>query len=303
MLGERIERDVVSYVAAVQACHATLQWATATRLFVDTRRTFLVEEAAAVATLSAQLCITDAVVARALAAQSADALRASACGPRDLPALAWSLAMHNVDCQGLLRSLAAVAMSDACRLGLQDTSTILWAFATLAAEERRLFEVLANETARKLTSFGPCDLPDDLWPRLASDAISIIWSFSYVGLLEAHLVESVRTFVAWVARGLDAAPKLRKLSGFAVRHAERDTLDEPQVMQDLCDRLVVMKPPDWQVGASALGAREPCVAHQLAIGCKAWCVGEGASSHLTSRRISASCIASTCLAPAFCSCL
>ncbi|CAE8621125.1 unnamed protein product, partial [Polarella glacialis] len=193
------------------------------------------------------------------------ALSADTCEPQHLSNLAWSFAVLGASGgqQEVFEALASASARSLPRFQLQGLANLAWALATAAPRQAAgLLPLIQQElTLRLRSSFegleskaGCCALGREGLGRLGRDVVSATWALHFAGVLDQELLTLVRPLLAAVGRALDDAAQVQgALAPLQVsRDSENEDTDEtePAVVLELADRLVLHKPPHWQVEPS-----------------------------------------------------
>ncbi|CAE8704420.1 unnamed protein product [Polarella glacialis] len=120
-----------------------------------------------------------------------------------------------------------------------------------------LFRAIQDEVVSQLEDFEVGACPPLARDQFVQSALGVVWACNYAGLLDQGLLESARRVMKRIGVALDllystAVPGVFSCHGLRVlgasgapSAAEVDL--KPEVVLDLPDRLVVMKPPHWEV--------------------------------------------------------
>merc|ERR1712178_502886 len=79
------------------------------------------------------------------------------------------------------------------------------------------------------------------------EANSIVWELTYAGLGEPDLLSSVRGKMLKIGHTLDKSYSRIIVSPFPACVETEQLVDQPCVVRDLPDRLVLQKPSGWEV--------------------------------------------------------
>ncbi|CAE8627579.1 unnamed protein product [Polarella glacialis] len=176
--------------------------------------------------------------------------------PQDLAALVSSFASMAVADSSLMEAAGEVMSEQLASTVLteQGLSNLAWAFATLNAGETSLYQAIQDELvlrADRLEVAAAADAPPLV--DFAKALLGTVWACHFAGQLRESTAISAQRALQRIAAGLAqdrGAPSLGSLSWEPLEKAaatDSEAEDEPQVILELSDRLVVQKPAGWQV--------------------------------------------------------
>ncbi|CAE8624875.1 unnamed protein product, partial [Polarella glacialis] len=170
--------------------------------------------------------------------------------PQGLSGLAWSCAtLVRRDIQ-LLRALAAEAPASVRSFKMQELSNTSWAFATLSfCGQLNLFASFSKEIISRLDHFHVSSASRDTMISMAKQTLAAVWAFNFGGHLEPLFAKRAHELLLRIGRGLDEGKAVEVAYSVLALCNDRATYPEglPQVALQLQDRLVIWKPPGWEV--------------------------------------------------------
>lgn len=188
--------------------------------------------------------------------------RAAEFSAQGLANIAWAFASSTAASTPLFDVIGAEVVHKHKSFLLQPLANICWAFAVVSASTPDAFRYLSARLEAILESLpgSPGRLPSQMPRHLAgicSEVIAAVWALRTAGHLSSGAALRVRRMLDRCARVLDFQP------GFCAGlvYLERGTdsshvfipprsffaRDQPSVALKLSDRLVVRKPPGWEV--------------------------------------------------------
>ncbi|CAE8738096.1 unnamed protein product, partial [Polarella glacialis] len=178
--------------------------------------------------------------------------------PQNLSNLCWSMAITSVGDPELMEEVAQGTFICLAEFKTQEISNLLWSYASLQESSHGpLFEVLGSTFMGKLEDFdasSDAQQVPELRVSLATDILGVVWAYNFLQLDHAVLSPAHHTLLR-IGRSLDGkkvnSAGLRPLGVGAPGFGQSDL--EPRVVLELPDRLVLMKPPGWEVERSARG--------------------------------------------------
>ncbi|CAE7230338.1 rluD [Symbiodinium microadriaticum] len=162
----------------------------------------------------------------------------------DLAALWWSFAMLGAWSPKVMQAVRTKLMASELSLSLQSLSVIAWACASSVPDVVTLLWV---QTEARECWWREQDLP---WHRGDStqQLLTITWACSFAKSLTAAFRHFVEQNALTVGHSLDADAKAADLASCGdAPAAPQLELEDPRVELCLNDRLVLYKPPGWEV--------------------------------------------------------
>ncbi|CAE8670102.1 unnamed protein product [Polarella glacialis] len=185
---------------------------------------------------------------------------------QDISNVMWAFAALAIKGTELLHVFAIEARMRIQSFKPQELSILAWSYATLDAQESELFKAIQQSAVGRLSDFS------------AQDISNLLWSFSRCGFPELQLVNAIADgIVVKLGQGLANREKEKRLlqkvrsdsdadsketeetsrsssfdegghSGLFSKPCSKELdLQEPFVLLDLDDRMVIQKPPGWEV--------------------------------------------------------
>ncbi|CAE6959133.1 rluD [Symbiodinium sp. CCMP2456] len=283
MSASKLQPDAVSYNVVIGACERSSQWEAVLAL--------LREESSTFGKLVADLCTPNSgtFITRLLDLESKS--------NSDLCHLVWRFAklaqaaLFDVDIRCITRAATTVLTVAVNRdLHLSEISTYLWSLAVLGVNGpgvRRLMLQLRKRLAAGQEKLLPLSLlaniiwavammkdlellvlqkemvarsKMDFWQTLdfASAALEVLWASAFVQRLPVQVENSLSESVRRIAGELDRRPSPALSSPATSSGPQKDRESEsPRILRCYSDRVVVYKPPGWQVDDALAERRLP----------------------------------------------
>ncbi|CAJ1338401.1 unnamed protein product [Effrenium voratum] len=198
---------------------------------------------------------------------------------QEMSNMAWAYAKVSIEAPELLEAIALAAEPRLADASTQNLCNLAWAFASLGCKDRLLSRV-AEEAERHLPEFKLQELSNLAWAsamlrvksrifRLVSqelvnrletqdsscnisstvrNTMGVVWAVTFAGE-EPQLAARVRPKLLQLGRQLDARSSGRRRDPPAQL---ADAANAPVVVLEVEDRLVLQKPPGWQVDQDKL---------------------------------------------------
>ncbi|CAE8699965.1 unnamed protein product, partial [Polarella glacialis] len=261
----RLLQDVVCQSAAATACEKARQWRVSAQLLLATSNSL--EGNPTAEGLSRQAwCLS-----RLDGVEDESRLKATLLARSATPHLNR---MRPQELAVLLRSFASMSVldstfvSEACRqvsvvlaswrlaaeLPTRSLGDVAWALATLGAGDPQLFEAMQQELVKRCAAFRvKDDTPGTACVEFTSAALLLLWACSFAGQLMNSAAQCAQMLLHRIGRSLDQRASSAVIASCAVvlplsgTPPDGDDGDLPSVVLELPDRLVLYKPPGWQV--------------------------------------------------------
>ncbi|CAE8647734.1 unnamed protein product, partial [Polarella glacialis] len=250
----KVRADEISYNAAISACEKGGEWQLALHLLSTIPREL--GKAASVSTIPwalARLGVSDRVAVDTAFDEALSRLRVSSCHPPgELASLAWASAVLGVKNAEFSEALARQALQRMRDFSVDELLLVAWGTAAFGLDVE-LSSELQNEVTARLDKFDVRNCPESVWKSFVEATLGVVWACRFAGVLSNLLLMSVRRVMRQIGRALDATKGAgTPPRGILVQENAWNALSqsEPQVLLDLCDRLVVLKPPNWEVAGS-----------------------------------------------------
>ncbi|CAJ1432050.1 unnamed protein product [Effrenium voratum] len=198
---------------------------------------------------------------------------------QEMSNMAWAYAKVSIEAPELLEAIALAAEPRLADASTQNLCNLAWAFASLGCKDRLLSRV-AEEAERHLPDFKLQELSNLAWAsamlrvksrifqlvsqelvnRLETqdsscnisstvrNTMGVVWAVTFAGE-EPQLAARVRPKLLQLGRQLDARSSGRRRDPPAQL---ADAANAPVVVLEVEDRLVLQKPPGWQVDQDKL---------------------------------------------------
>ncbi|CAK0870430.1 unnamed protein product [Prorocentrum cordatum] len=200
--------------------------------------------------------------------------------PQGIANLTWALASLPVDSGELWRAASEPGALDLGRFGLRDLANTAWALAaTGGLVSSPLLGAVAAEVPRALARSAPLASHGDL-AGLGVSVLTAVWALELAGPSRAGaaLRAAAGPLLLQLGRRLDSAAPAGDARGRAPcapgPRCSPGAPWQPSVLLELADRLVVDKPPGWEVDQQrapmAVGAEPLSAFLRALLPCRRW---------------------------------
>jgi len=160
--------------------------------------------------------------------------------------MAWgfaTLAVQDTEMFQLIGRAALVKLND---LTLQELCNLVWAFSSVNVLAPKLLHAVADELHDRLEDSNVDNLPDASLTKLVLDTISAAWAFNSAGMTCKDFLVAARKLVHRIGQVMDHGTVIQSTAALPDQFQQHGH-SIPSIVVDLKDRMVVLKPPGWQV--------------------------------------------------------
>eukprot|EP00929_Paragymnodinium_shiwhaense_P091073 TRINITY_DN51119_c0_g2_i1.p1 TRINITY_DN51119_c0_g2~~TRINITY_DN51119_c0_g2_i1.p1 ORF type:complete len:1092 (+),score=161.17 TRINITY_DN51119_c0_g2_i1:435-3278(+) len=270
--------DVISCKAIISACTRCGEKDVAREMFEQMLTMCRSQPASSIAWSLAKLGIDDPDLLDPLVASICEEVSQGALGCREVAVLAWSCGTLGIQDRSVFQGLGKKGRQFLRKFTLHDLLLFSWGLAAADALERELFADLEGELVARLRAvsgraalgdFGALD-----WGTFLDNVRGMLWSFHFAGVLSSELLHSARAALLQVAEwkhkdgSRSEKAVVPELLAYTVQPSFSSGTDNyPRVELDLADRMVIFKPPGWEVYDKNPSHED----FQLATFVQAWC--------------------------------
>ncbi|CAJ1455295.1 unnamed protein product [Effrenium voratum] len=166
--------------------------------------------------------------------------------PMELASLWWSACMAGASNRRFTHSLGQLARDQVHNFDFDELLVVLWGACGMPDLSLQL--AFQREFAQRLSRLDWADLPLRFQQKLAQDAIGCLWASSFCGSLALVARRTVGRSLVQLGGLLDSTHKTyfpQPAGGFGSLGQTFES--SPRVVLDAGDRVVLFKPPDWEV--------------------------------------------------------
>ncbi|CAE8590760.1 unnamed protein product [Polarella glacialis] len=262
MSAVRATPNEISYKAAINSCYKGGHVERGVELLRECKRRGIAQSLSCVPWAMAKLGVSDPVAIDEAFAEAFSRLRGSttSASPQELSLVAWAAAMLGVTNVEFSRALVRQALAQIHAFKVEELLLVAWG-AAASGLDAELFRVIQAELGTRLEEvdlgkcYGSC-----AFEKLVEGTLGVIWSCNFAGLLSEELLESARRVMRQVGKARDDASSgsaskslLGNITACAQQQQQpqqqqqQQQQSEPEIVLDLPDRMVVFKPPGWEV--------------------------------------------------------
>ncbi|CAE8653895.1 unnamed protein product, partial [Polarella glacialis] len=244
---------------------------------------FAAAELTSVTWAAGAVIVSDPLFFQKVSAQAIQRVREF--GPRELPGLLWGFAVASVADPDLCRAFATGSAARLDEFSVHGLASLSWSLATLdTSDNPEFWSQLEREASHRLPEFELQDLSNVAWAfatlhlstgsdllravaeevpsrlqrrlatsssEVAMDVTGILWALGQVNLPVKPLLEEAGVALRRLGASARHRPGMLQpmlAADSSWRFGEvRQATGQPHVVLELPDRLVLHKPPDWEV--------------------------------------------------------
>lgn len=244
-----VQMDAISYAAAIGACESSGRLTCGLELLEQSRQKGTTHTLSSPVWALARLAVRSPALIHAALVEATSQLSASRHPPGELSILAWAVGMLGIDDLELSGALAQQASAQIHQFKLQDLLLFAWGTASSTSHYELSYQI-QEELACRLQSFQVNLGKEASWNDIAAVSLGVLWSYNAVKLLRRDFVSSARGALVQVGEALDSTTSYAVPTAKVEHQLQNRILKccvEPIVVLELPDRLVVAKPPAWEV--------------------------------------------------------
>ncbi|CAE8621630.1 unnamed protein product [Polarella glacialis] len=253
MCEQQVMPDEVSYNALISVCERSQQLERGLQLLGESRERGVSLSVAFFPWAIARLSIDDPDIISASFDEVALKVSSSQLAPQELSNIAWAFGMLGVNNPTLFQALVIQAVPQLESFTMGDLLKLAWGSAASGVDVELLMAIQSEVTTRlehvDLHSFSELS-------RIAflQDTLGLLWASNFAGLCSSNLLASARLVIRQAgaimdrAHGPSSSPACESMGKLPSTEADLwQPASTPQTILDLPDRLVIFKPPGWEV--------------------------------------------------------
>ncbi|CAE8621936.1 unnamed protein product [Polarella glacialis] len=255
VLKEMLERQVVpdewSYTALLSACEGSHQLEQGLQLLLELREGGGVSFSASFFPWAlASLSVSDPEIIRSVFDEVLLTLSTSELPPQQLSIIAWASGMLGVKNAPLFRLLLTQALPRMKLFAMDELLKLAWGFAA-SRSDLHLLGAIQEEVTARLEEMDLQSLSESTRYAFVQDTLVMLWAFNFAGLLGSKLLTGARQLIRQAGAIIDRSHGLRISCAGPELLATMPPVDpagsDPRILLSLPDRLVIFKPPGWEV--------------------------------------------------------
>ncbi|CAE8596920.1 unnamed protein product [Polarella glacialis] len=249
----RMVPNEITYIAAISVCERSLQLARGLQLLRESKKRGGSLSVAFYPWALARLSVHDPDIISAALDEVTLKLSASRLAPKELSIIAWAFGMLGVTNPMLFHALIIQAVPQLQSFTMGDLLKLAWGFAA-AGVDVELFIAIQNEVAARLEKVDLLNFSELSRDAFLQDTLGLLWASNFAGYCSNNLLASARLVIRQAGASMDRAhspsssPACQSMGELPCTEADPLQPDsKPQTILDLPDRLVIFKPPGWEV--------------------------------------------------------
>ncbi|CAE8656583.1 unnamed protein product [Polarella glacialis] len=253
MLEQQVMPDEVSYNALISVCERSQQLERGLQLLWESKGRGVSLSVAFFPGALARLSVHDPDIISAAFDEVMLKLSASPLTPQELSSIAWSSGMLGVNNSTLLQALVIQAVPQLELFTLRDLLKLAWGFAASGVDVGLLMAI-QTEVITRLEQVDLHHFSELFRNAFLQETLGLLWASNFAGCCSNKLLASARLVIRQagaimdIAHGPSSLPAYESFGELPCTEADLWQPDgKPQIILDLPDRLVIFKPPGWEV--------------------------------------------------------
>ncbi|CAE8614196.1 unnamed protein product [Polarella glacialis] len=253
MVGLQVEPDEVSYNALITVCERSEQLDRGVQFLWESKERGVSLSAAFFPWALARLSVPDPDVISAAFDEVAMKLSSSQLAPQELSIIVWAFGMLGVNNPTLFHALINQAVPQLESFTMGDLLKLAWGSAA-SGVDLELFMTIQNEVIARLEHVDLQSFSEMSKTAFLQDTLGLLWASNFAGCCSNNLLTSARLVIRQAgaimdrAHGPSSSTAFRSMGDLPCTEADQwQPANKPQTILDLPDRLVVFKPPGWEV--------------------------------------------------------
>ncbi|CAE8668980.1 unnamed protein product [Polarella glacialis] len=282
ILEQGVLPDEVCYTALISACEGSQQLEQGLQLLLEARQRGVSLSASFFPWALARLSVHDPDLITAAFDEAVLKLSASELSPQELSLLAWASGMLGVSNPMFFQVLVAQAIPQLKSFAMDDLLKLAWGCsAARGGVDLDLFRAIQEEVGMRLEDVDLQSFSESARAAFVQDTLGLLWACNFAGCLSLKLLVSARLVIRQAGAIMDRAHGLsssqahhhnnnvnndndddsnnnnhnnnHQITAQALANDEvyfsrqQPASSEPRVVLELPDRLVIFKPPGWEV--------------------------------------------------------
>ncbi|CAE7591103.1 rluC [Symbiodinium sp. CCMP2456] len=173
--------------------------------------------------------------------------------PEALVKVLWSAAtLGSSNCR-LLWQMESQVMASLSHFRIEELQLFTWALSTLGGRTHEAMVHVQEEVLRRVLQRQSIDLQLPSGREWLEEVLGVLWAANFAACLSSHFRRGVRKLALQAGQSCDRAPSGRRIQVQDRPEVERSLKDthwdiqEPSLSATFSDRLVLLKPPGWEV--------------------------------------------------------
>ncbi|CAE8588905.1 unnamed protein product [Polarella glacialis] len=247
--------DEITYNAAIDVCERSQQLERGLQILWESRERGGSLSVAYFPWALARLSVHDPDIISAAFDEVALKLSASQLAPQELSIIAWAFGMLGMNNPIFFNALVIQAVPQLRSFTMGDLLKLAWGSAASGVDVE-LFMAIQNEVTTRLEQVDLRLFSELSRNTFLQDTLGLLWASNFAGYCSNKLLASARLVIRQAGASMDRAhgdasislPACQSIGELPCTEADPWQPDgKPQTILDLPDRLVIFKPPGWEV--------------------------------------------------------
>ncbi|CAE8619200.1 unnamed protein product [Polarella glacialis] len=173
--------------------------------------------------------------------------------PPELSIIAWSFGMLGVNNPTLFQALVIQAVPQLESFTMRDLLKLAWGFAASGVHVE-ILKAIQSEVTTRLELVDLMSFSELSRKAFLQETLGLLWASNFAGYCSNKLLASARLVIRQAGANMDGAHGPSSLPAYesmgelpCTEAGQWQPAGKPQIILDLPDRLVIFKPPGWEV--------------------------------------------------------
>lgn len=167
--------------------------------------------------------------------------------PQELCNILWAWATIGIDDFKVPQLLAEKALRQLPQFEPQELANLAWSFTMLRIPKAKGLEAVGLAFQEKMVGFEPSESSAAVASNFAMSISALLWCLNFSEILSTNFAVLARAKLMQIGRCMDGTRDHWKTQILMQSKSAPSYTDEPSIILNLPDRLVLWKPPGWEV--------------------------------------------------------
>ncbi|CAE8586890.1 unnamed protein product [Polarella glacialis] len=249
----RVVPDQITYNAAITMCERSQELDRGLQLLWESKERGGSLSVAFFPGALARLSVHDPDIISDAFDEVALKLSGSQLPPQELSIIAWAFGMLGVNNPTLFQALVIQAVPQLESFTMEDLLKLTWGF-TASGVDVEILKAIQTEVTTRLEHVDLQSFSELSRKAFLQDTLGLLWTSNFAGYCSINLLASARLVIRQAgairdrAHGPSSLPAYGSMGELPCAEADLwQPAGKPQIILNLPDRLVIFKPPGWEV--------------------------------------------------------
>ncbi|CAE8653989.1 unnamed protein product [Polarella glacialis] len=249
----RVVPDEITYNAAISLCERSQELERGLQLLWESKERGVCLSVSFFPGALARLSVHDPDVISDAFDEVAFKLSDKQLAPQELSIIAWAFGMLGVNNPTLFKALVIQAVTQLEAFTMRDLLKLAWGFAASGVDVE-ILRAIQTEVITRLEHVDLQSFSELSRHEFLQEILGLLWASNFAGHCSNNLLASARLVIRQAGAVMDRAhspssfPPYQSMGELPCTEADLwQPAGKPQIILDLPGRLVIFKPPGWEV--------------------------------------------------------